>query len=214
MMSGTEIKTTADLTYDQNNARRHNPRNIGLIEHSISQVGMGRSIVIDENGRILAGNGTVEAAGDRGITKVRVIEADGEEIIAVQRKGLTEEQKTKLSLSDNRTAELADWDPGMLHNLDPDILNGMFTPDELESLMEETPGILQEQETLLDQAVQLEPPAEYIVVKCENEDDFIELRERLGLNSVRRGGYKKGSSFDQTGIERVVKAEKLLGMIK
>jgi DNA modification methylase len=39
-----------------------------------------------------------------------VIEADGSELIAVRRRGLTREQKRALALFDNRTAELATWD--------------------------------------------------------------------------------------------------------
>ena len=70
---------------------------------------MARSIVIDEDGMILAGNGVVEAAAEVGITRMRIVEADGEEVIAVRRTGLTPEQKRALAIYDNRTAELATW---------------------------------------------------------------------------------------------------------
>ena len=49
----------------------------------------------------------VEAAAASGIDKVRIIETDGDEVIAVRRTGLTEESKVGLALADNRTAELA-----------------------------------------------------------------------------------------------------------
>ena len=68
-----------------------------MIQESLQQVGAARSIVIDENGVILAGNGTVEAAGQIGIDRVKIIEASGDEIIAVRRSGLTDEQKKKLA---------------------------------------------------------------------------------------------------------------------
>src|SRR5439155_6984167 len=58
---------------------------------------------------ILAGNGVVEAAAEVGITRMRIVEADGEEVIAVRRTGLTPEQKRALAIYDNRTAELATW---------------------------------------------------------------------------------------------------------
>jgi len=45
----------ADLTLDPKNARKHNPRNIGMIVKSVGEVGVGRSIVIDEDGIVLAG---------------------------------------------------------------------------------------------------------------------------------------------------------------
>lgn len=85
-----------------------------MIEKAMNEVGAARSIVVDENGVILAGNATVEAAAAAGIEKVQVIDADGETIIAVRRTGLTDEQKKRLALFDNRTAELAEWDIGQL----------------------------------------------------------------------------------------------------
>lgn len=81
-----------------------------MVVDALHQVGAARSIVIDENNVILAGNGVTEAAAEAGITKVRVIEANGDELIAVRRSGLTEDQKRALAIYDNRTAELAAWD--------------------------------------------------------------------------------------------------------
>jgi ParB-like chromosome segregation protein Spo0J len=105
-----DTTTLAALTADPENAREHNPRNVGMIEDALGEVGAARSIVVDENGRILAGNATVEAASNAGIERVRIVDADGEELIAVRRSGLTEAQKKRLAYFDNRTAELADWD--------------------------------------------------------------------------------------------------------
>jgi len=129
------IQTIEDLTPDPRNARRHTPRNIGVIERSLNDVGAARSIVIDEDGVILAGNATREAAQQAGITRVRVIEADGNELIAVQRRGLTPEQKVKLALADNRAAELAEWEPDVLAEIAAEMdVSGLFRPDELAEL--------------------------------------------------------------------------------
>lgn len=100
----------SDLTPDPTNRRQHNPRNVGLIVDALHHVGAARSIVIDEHGTILCGNATVDAASEAGITKVQVVDADGETIVAVRRRGLTDEQKRHLALADNRAAELATWD--------------------------------------------------------------------------------------------------------
>jgi len=106
--------TIADLMPDPRNARQHSPRNVALIANSLHEVGAARSIVIDEDGLILAGNATVEAAAEAGIERVQVVDADGETIVAVRRRGLTAEQKARLALLDNRTAELAGWDAAQL----------------------------------------------------------------------------------------------------
>ena len=134
-----EIQTLADLTPDPRNARKHNPRNVGLVERALNEVGAARSIVIDESGVVLAGNATIEAAGRAGIEKVQVVDADGETIIAVRRTGLTQAQKTRLALFDNRTAELADWDAEVIAELlanERAMLDGLFENNELAKIIE------------------------------------------------------------------------------
>ena len=112
-----EITTVAGLVADHPNPRKRTQQNLGMIEDSLRDVGAARSIVIDENGRVLAGNGTIEAAAQAGISKVQVVDADGDTIIAVRRSNLTEAQKTRLGIYDNRTAELAEWDVDVLKGL-------------------------------------------------------------------------------------------------
>ena len=109
MKSNTEINLK-DLRQDPKNARKHNPRNLGMIEKSLRSVGAARSGVIDEDGTILAGNGTYEALAAAGIDRVKVVEADGNEWVVVRRTGLNEQQKRELAIADNRSAELATWD--------------------------------------------------------------------------------------------------------
>jgi len=113
---------------------------VGLIETALREVGAARSIVVDEDGVILAGNATVEAAAAAGIERVQIIDADGETIIAVRRSGLTAEQKTRLALFDNRTSELADWDAGQLAALaDETDLSALFRDDELAAIIAALP---------------------------------------------------------------------------
>ncbi len=149
-MAKKEINHLGDLIPDPVNARRHNPRNVGMIEDSLHEVGFSRSLVIDEDGVILAGNATAEAAGNAGIEKVQVVEADGNTIIAVRRTGLTDEQKRRLALFDNQTAALADWDPAVLAGMlaqDSQALKGLFEDWEVKQILEHpfdpnyTPGM-------------------------------------------------------------------------
>jgi DNA modification methylase len=134
------VNKLADLRPDQNNARKHNPRNIGMVANSLREVGAARSGVIDEDGNILAGNGTYEALSEAGIEKVKIVQADGNEWVVVQRKGLSEKQKLKLALYDNRSAELAEWDKEVLADIDPEIMESMFSTDELEDLLDNEGG--------------------------------------------------------------------------
>ncbi len=135
-MSNLHIK---DLQPDPKNARKHNARNIGMIERSLNEVGAARSIVIDEENNILAGNGTIEAAANAGIHNVQIVDADGETIIAVRRKGLTPEQKQRLALFDNRTTDTSEFDNEVLAallNENSGILDGMFDDTEIDALID------------------------------------------------------------------------------
>jgi DNA modification methylase len=81
-----------------------------MVSDALREVGAARSIVIDEDNVILAGNGVSEAAAEAGITRVQVVDVDGSTLVAVRRRGLTAEQKRALAIYDNRTGELATWD--------------------------------------------------------------------------------------------------------
>ena len=56
-----------------------------LMERSFKELGAGRSILLDRNGNIIAGNKSQQAAIAAGIKKVRVIETTGDELVAVKR---------------------------------------------------------------------------------------------------------------------------------
>jgi hypothetical protein len=84
-----------------------------LIEKSLRQFGAGRSILLDKNNRIIAGNKTVENAGQIGLDKVLIVETTGEEIVAVKRTDIDLDTKEgrELALADNATgAANLDWD--------------------------------------------------------------------------------------------------------
>lgn len=108
-MSSKDPTTLSDLTPDPRNARVHDKRSVEMIESGMGRVGAARSIVIDEDGVILAGNATVEAATRAGIERVIVVDVDGDALVAVRRTGLTDSQKVDLALLDNRTSELSGW---------------------------------------------------------------------------------------------------------
>lgn len=133
---GPTIGTLGDLTPDPANRRTHNPRNLAMLTDALRVVGASRSIVVDEAGVILAGNGVVEAASAAGLTKLQIVDADGDTVVAVRRRGLTDVQKRQLAIYDNRTAELAEWN---VAQLTADLQNGedltaFFVDDELKTL--------------------------------------------------------------------------------
>lgn len=95
-----------ELVYDDHNFNQHTAEGMELLEKSIAENKFGRSILIDKDNRIIAGNGIVEAATKTGTKKIRVIETDGDELIAVKRKDLSldSQEGRRLALADNATS--------------------------------------------------------------------------------------------------------------
>jgi ParB-like chromosome segregation protein Spo0J len=96
------------LHLDPANVRRRTERNRAALDAALARFGPARSIVVDGKGVVRAGNGTLEAARAAGVKKVRVIEASGDELIAVRRADWSATEATAYAIADNRTAELAE----------------------------------------------------------------------------------------------------------
>jgi len=105
----------ADIKFDKRNYRKHGDRNKKLIEKSLKECGAGRSIVVDADGEIIAGNGIYEAAQKAKIP-VREVETDGTELVVVRRTDLhTDDDKRKqLAIMDNSTSDSSEFDLELL----------------------------------------------------------------------------------------------------
>lgn len=103
----------SDLTFDDKNFNKHTEFGMSLLEKSLRKNGAGRSILIDKNNRIIAGNGVVETAGQIGLEDVQIVESDGTKLIAVKRTDIDLDSKEgrEMALADNATsaADLS-WD--------------------------------------------------------------------------------------------------------
>jgi site-specific DNA-methyltransferase (adenine-specific) len=93
------------LKFDPTNARKHSNINLSAIAESLKQFGQRKPIVITCENVIVAGNGTVEAARLLGLTDVDVVRVP---------KDWSADQVKAFALADNRTAELAEWNPEVL----------------------------------------------------------------------------------------------------
>lgn len=104
-----------DIKFDSRNYRKHNDRNKELIRKSLNECGAGRSIVIDNNNEIIAGNGIYEQAKELGI-KTKIIETDGSELVVVKRTDLSteDEKRRKLAIMDNSTSDSSEFDIELL----------------------------------------------------------------------------------------------------
>lgn len=101
-MKIVDIEISKIKPYERNPRRNDNA--VDAVCESIKQCSYVAPIVIDENNTILAGHTRYKALIKLGYTHCECIVKDG----------LTEEQKKKYRLLDNKTNELADWDYDLL----------------------------------------------------------------------------------------------------
>ena len=144
-MAKTTTIDIGEVSVDPENARDHDEANRAAIRKSLDRFGAGRSIVLDGDNVIRAGNGTVEAAREAGFAKVVVVEPDADTLVAVKRADWSEQEAKGYGVADNRAAELAKWDVPQLQSVIdsiPDIdLGAMgFAQDQLDELFKAAAG--------------------------------------------------------------------------
>ena len=99
-----------EIKFDKRNYRLHNNENKRVIKKSLKELGAGRSIVINNEGEIIAGNGVYEQAQKLGI-KTKIVETDGSELVVVKRTDLAtgDDKRKKLALADNAASDTSEW---------------------------------------------------------------------------------------------------------
>ena len=142
-----DARKIADLRPDPSNANKGSERGLRVLDDSIAETGLGRSVVTDKNGILIAGNKTQERAIDRGFEDAIVVHTTGKELVVVQRDDLDlladdpNNPARKMAYYDNRAATLMAWDANQIAaevaaGVD---LSGMFTPMELQEIIQPLP---------------------------------------------------------------------------
>ena len=197
-------KPIGDLRPYGRNARKHPGQQIEALAKAIKRFGFLVPVLIEADGTLITGHGRVEAAKRVGLNEVPAVCVDG----------LSAAEIRALRLADNKLGDKSDWNkPALAAELswimdnagDPEVTG--FDSIELAKLLGSATSEAQE---LPPAAIQLEPAKEYLVVVCENSEEWERVRAMLGLGLVSRRGYKAGSDFRTVGQERVITAKKLL----
>ncbi len=104
---GNEIQ----IREDKRNYRKHSDKNLSLIGRSLDDFGAGRSILADNSGQVIGGNGTLREANKRGIPQ-RIIHTSGDELVVVVRDDLSPDdpRRQKLAIMDNSTTDTSEFD--------------------------------------------------------------------------------------------------------
>jgi ParB-like chromosome segregation protein Spo0J len=121
------------LTFDPQNARTHDEKNIAAIKDSLARFGQRTPIVArPSDRRVMKGNGTLLAAQILGWKEIDVAWFE-----------MTDEEAVAYGIADNRAGELAEWDWKTLSGLLADLktkqydISGLgFAAHELEPLLQ------------------------------------------------------------------------------
>jgi len=122
-----------NLVSDPDNVRIHGPKSKSAIRASLEEVGPFRSIALDADNIVRAGNGVFEQAQEMGL-KIKVIDAAPDELIAVRRKDLRGKKATRAALWDNATQQRSEWDYlglGKIAQSERAALEGIFDEAEI-----------------------------------------------------------------------------------
>lgn len=104
-----EVKETKvdQLILDDHNFNKGTEFGQHLMEKSFRRFGAGRSILLDKNNRVIAGNKSLQTAAEIGLDDVLVVETTGEQIVAVKRTDIDLDSKEgrEMALADNATSK-------------------------------------------------------------------------------------------------------------
>jgi hypothetical protein len=161
-------KSENKITFDKKNYRQHSDKNKRIIEKSLKELGPGRSILLDSENQIIAGNGVYEQAEKQNI-RVRVIETNGDELIAVKRNDIkpTDKKRKELALIDNLASDTSSFDM--------EVVAEDFDTESLNEWEFETEGYFQKQNK--ENAEQFNEKFPYPITIVVDEKDFNKWNE-------------------------------------
>ncbi|HUB27553.1 MAG TPA: ParB N-terminal domain-containing protein [Tepidisphaeraceae bacterium] len=153
------------LSNDPANARIHSPRNLDAIKASLKRFGQQKPIVVDQNGIVRAGNGTLAAAKSLGWKQINII-----------RTVLSGSEATAYAIADNRTSDLSEWDDEALaRQLDALRIDGIdlsdigFDDREVSKLLDEAES----------QTEEIGDEKWLVVVTCNDEADQLAFLDQM-----------------------------------
>jgi hypothetical protein len=169
------------LSFDPTNARKHSDNNLAAIAESLKQFGQRKPIVVTADNVVVAGNGTLEAARMLGWSKIDVVRAPVD---------WSADEIKAFALADNRSAELAEWNPEVLSAQLLELQDAGF---DVEALGFDVEVEDSNDDTVEEEAV--EPPV----------DPVTKLGDVWLLGEHR---LMCGDSFDRASIERLMDGKK------
>jgi hypothetical protein len=165
----------SELKQDNRNANKGTKRGRKMVADSLKEYGAGRSVLVDKDDRIIAGNKTVDSAGDM---PLQIVETDGSTLVVVKRTDLSldDPKARELAIADNRSSEVGlDWDLPTLESFRTELpLERFWTEKELSKLFGEPPADSEEL-----------PLESYgVLIEGLSEQQQLELLERFATEGL------------------------------
>ena len=191
-----------DLVRPERNIRIHTEKQLAEFERSVRMFGQIRPIVVDENDIILAGNGLYET----------LLRMNREEALVYKYEDLTEAQKKKLMIADNKIFSLGienlDTLNEFLEELEGDLDIPGFDEDILRQMVADADEItekISEYGTLDEEEVRKIKEANEKREQAEATDNGADQETDLPLQAPeRQSGGDAGAGQEPAGTGRVV----------
>jgi hypothetical protein len=172
----------ASLQPDPANANKHREHGLGMLEDVIRTDGVARGIACDEDGYVIAGNATLEAAINAGLVRAIPITVTGNELVVSVLRGvkIDSPRGRRLALADNSIAAAnIDMDAELVraqaeeHGIDLDKI--ALSDAELAKLCRDSVVV----EDASEPPDPTKPVRYTVVVTCNGPDDRAAVLERL-----------------------------------
>ena len=206
------------IKFDRRNYRKHNEKNKKLIKKSLEECGAGRSIVVDNEGEIIGGNGIYEAWGNK---PVKIVETDGTELVVVKRTDLAtdDEKRKKLAIMDNTTSDTAEMDMELLQaDFDLETLAEFGLPTEFESVdtFGQPAPVVQGQQTIQNIVDNLPEELKNIKLEPEKFEEIVSTfetpRERVIITYAKEQAQQVANLLGLQAVDKICyRFEEILG---
>lgn len=170
-MSKVQEKKISSLIPDDKNMNKHSQYGMHLLEKSISELGLGRSILVDKNNRIIGGNGVTETASSLGLEDCIVVETQGDKLVVVKRTDIDIDSKQgrSLALADNSIANVnLEWDYEAMEQLTNDF-----------GIKAEDWGVVDFEEPIEEEEKPQKEISTKLIIQCDSLEKLGELMEEM-----------------------------------
>ena len=204
-----KIISVKDLKKMPDNAKKHPAWQIERLVFSISTYSnkepyLLQPLVVDEKNTVLIGNGRLEAIQQLQWNKVEVI----------VKEGLNDDQKKALSILDNKSIS-TEWNDDILAKdlpmLSEKAIETGFSEKEIKDLLTKMSKVdlPEDEEMTYDLTPQLYEKYDYILLFFDNEIDFLNASQLVGLKKMR-----DRMKNQKVGLYRAVKGNDAIERIK